>query len=447
MEKKTFPFEIVISGMSGRLPESANLEEFRHNLFNGVDMVTEDDRRWKGEMFEMPHRMGKLKELDKFDAGFFGVHGKQTNTMDPRLRILLEVVHEAVLDAGVNPTSIRGSQTDVSYVEAHGTGTKVGDPQEVNAIDRVMCKERGPENPLLIGSVKSNMGHSEPASGLCAIAKVILATLERRLPGNLHYNTPNPDIPGIAEGRIKVVTENTPWNGGLVAVNSFGFGGANVHVLLKLDTASDTTTTMPLPDLPLIVPISGRTSEAIDSILNEIEPLSKSFEFYALLQQIYQENIPGNPFRGYSITSEGKQSREVIAFDGTKPPLWYVFTGMGSQWLGMAVDLKPIDAFQSSLKKSAEILRKKNFDLSKVLESSEESIFDVLPNAAVCIASIQIALVDTLRSLGLTPNGMIGHSIGELACAYTDGCLSHEETILISLARATCIMNANLPKG
>ncbi|CAG7724181.1 unnamed protein product, partial [Allacma fusca] len=119
MEKKTFPFEIVISGMSGRFPESANLEEFRDNLFNGVDMVTEDDRRWKGEMFEMPHRMGKLKELDKFDAGFFGVHGKQTNTMDPRLRILLEVVHEAVLDAGVNPTSIRGSQTGV-FIGAGG---------------------------------------------------------------------------------------------------------------------------------------------------------------------------------------------------------------------------------------------------------------------------------------------------------------------------------------
>lgn len=91
---------------------------------------------------------------------------------------------------------------DVAYMEAHGTGTKAGDPEEVNAIAELFCKGR--TTPLLIGSVKSNMGHSEPASGLCSIAKVVLAMERGIIPANLHYKNPNPDIPSLSDGRIKV---------------------------------------------------------------------------------------------------------------------------------------------------------------------------------------------------------------------------------------------------
>ncbi len=93
--------DIVISGISCRLPESDNMEEFGQNLFNGVDMVTDDGRRWTPGLFGLPTRCGKLKELDKFDATFFGVHAKQANFMDPQLRILLELTYEAIVDAGM----------------------------------------------------------------------------------------------------------------------------------------------------------------------------------------------------------------------------------------------------------------------------------------------------------------------------------------------------------
>ena len=93
----------------------------------------------------------------------------------------------------------------MAYVEAHGTGTKAGDPEELNAITSVFCKDRAPEmGPLLIGSVKSNMGHPEPASGLCGVTKVLLAMQHRVIPPNLHFNTPNPDIPSLIDGRLKV---------------------------------------------------------------------------------------------------------------------------------------------------------------------------------------------------------------------------------------------------
>lgn len=110
-----------------------------------------------------------------------------------------KLMREVYNEAGINPA-------DVAYVEAHGTGTKVGDPQECNSIADLFCKDR--KGPLLMGSVKSNMGHSEPASGLCSVAKVLVAMESGFIPGNLHYNSPNTDIPALSDGRIQVCANN-----------------------------------------------------------------------------------------------------------------------------------------------------------------------------------------------------------------------------------------------
>lgn len=94
--------DIVVSGISGRLPESSNIDEFRNNLFNGVDMVTDDQRRWPSGLYDLPSRLGKIKQedLENFDPSFFGVHQKQAECMDPVLRMLLESTHEAIIDSG-----------------------------------------------------------------------------------------------------------------------------------------------------------------------------------------------------------------------------------------------------------------------------------------------------------------------------------------------------------
>jgi len=105
--------EIVITGISGRLPESNNMEEFKSNLLNGVDMITDDGRRWTPGLYGLPERAGKVKDLDKFDAEFFGVDTKEANLMDPQLRMMLELTYEAIIDAGVNPLTIRGTRTGV----------------------------------------------------------------------------------------------------------------------------------------------------------------------------------------------------------------------------------------------------------------------------------------------------------------------------------------------
>lgn len=105
--------EIVISGVAGKFPNSDNMEEFKNNLYNKVDMVDDDERRWRHTNPEIPRRSGKLKNIEKFDASFFGVNFKQARCMDPQSRLLLENAYEAVLDSGTNPRSLRGSNTGV----------------------------------------------------------------------------------------------------------------------------------------------------------------------------------------------------------------------------------------------------------------------------------------------------------------------------------------------
>ncbi|KAL6440734.1 hypothetical protein ACFW04_003291 [Cataglyphis niger] len=105
--------DIVITGISGRLPESSNIEEFKENLLKGIDMITDDERRWTAGLYGLPRRSAKIKDLTSFDASFFGVHPKQAHVMDPQLRMLLEITHEAIVDAGINPSTVRGSRTGV----------------------------------------------------------------------------------------------------------------------------------------------------------------------------------------------------------------------------------------------------------------------------------------------------------------------------------------------
>ncbi|KOC60060.1 Fatty acid synthase [Habropoda laboriosa] len=613
--------EIVISGFSGRFPESEDVDEFKKNLFEGLDMVTDDERRWPSGIYGLPTRTGKLKNLSLFDASFFGVHAKQAHVMDPQLRMLLEVTYEAIVDAGINPNDVRGSKTgvfigvsasesdeywtkdpesvngygltgccramfpnrisytfdfsgpsyavdtacssslyamhqaiaamrngecnaaivggcnlllkptsslqfhrlsmlspdgacrafdangkgyvrseavsvmylqkakdarrvyatiihsktntdgnkvqgitfpsgdmqnrlmrevyaeagvnpaDVVYVEAHGTGTKVGDPQEINSIANLFCKGR--KGPLLLGSVKSNMGHSEPASGVCSMSKLLIAMESGMLPSNLHFKSANTDIPALSDGSIQVVDKNLPWKGGLVAVNSFGFGGANAHILLRSNPKPKLT---PVVDskVPKLVTVSGRTEEAVNVLLDKAKQHEKDDEFIALLHDTYANNIGGHLYRGYSILGD---SQDVSLCVGEKRPIWYVFSGMGSQWAGMAKDLLCIETFHRSLKRCAECLKPEGVDLMNILQNGTPETFENVLNSFVSIAAIQVALVDLLTHLGIQPDGILGHSVGEVGCAYADGTFTPEQTVLGAYWRGKTIIDSNLAPG
>lgn len=148
----------------------------------------------------------------------------------------------------------------------------------MKALENVFCPGR--TEPLLIGSVKSNIGHAEPASGLCSVAKVIIAMESGFIPPNINFKTPRKDITAFFNGRINVIAEKTPWNGGLVGINSFGFGGANCHVLLNSNTKSKINNGLPEDNLPRLVVASGRTKEAVAVILNDVIFIDWKVQYY-----------------------------------------------------------------------------------------------------------------------------------------------------------------------
>lgn len=361
---------------------------------------------------------------------------------DSQMRLMKQTVEEA----GIDPC-------EVTFVEAHGTGTPAGDPVETRAIAKVFCQGR--KEPLLIGSVKSNLGHAEPASGLNSIAKVLLTFQEKTIPANLHYKSPSPKVPELLNNLVKPVSENTPFKDGIVAMNSFGFGGVNVHVLLK-PFAKELAPEHKTIDgkVPRLIPAFGRTEEAVNHMLNFIEqnPDKVNQEFLAMLYNIAKtyENS-GMNYRGYLLADkhpDGETSfpREVNRIN-EKRPIWFIYSGMGSQWTSMATALMPVDIFRESINKSANILKQFNIDLLQMLLSEDQSMLETIVAPFVAIASVQIALTDVLRSLGIEPDGIVGHSVGELGCAYGDGVFTHEQMLLAAYWRGKCVEEAKLPHG
>ncbi|GAB0094756.1 Fatty acid synthase [Sergentomyia squamirostris] len=612
--------EIIITGISGRFPNSDNIGELAKNLYNKVDLIDDEERRWRHTYADIPKRFGKINHLEKFDATFFGVHYKQAHTMDPQSRLLVERAYEAVIDAGINPKSLRGSRTGVfigtcfsesektwyyekastgsfgitgcsrammanrisyslglqgpslltdtacsssmtaldlafssmrngecdaaivgganlilhpyvtllfarlgvmsmdgycrpfdkdghgytrseaicciflqqaknakrhyarlihskincdgykeegitypskqvqrnlltefyqeldmdprsiSFMEAHATGTLAGDPEECTALDAIFCIGR--DTPLPVGSVKSNIGHSEAASGTCSIAKVIIAMENDLIPPNINYTAPRPGIPALIEGRLKVITEPTKLDGLLIGVNSFGFGGANAHALFEANPKRKVNNGIPEDDLPRLVIWSGRTEEAVNEVQNFMTTRSLDAEFVHLVNSTQMDSVSGNVFRSYGVYKKDPDggnaiclSREAQHYTGVKRPAVWVFSGMGSQWTEMGTSLMNIPMFRKSIESSHEILKPKNLDLIDILTSTDPSTYDNILHSFVGIAAIQIAIVDILRSLDLEPDYIIGHSVGELGCAYADGCFTAREMILSAYSR------------
>lgn len=350
-----------------------------------------------------------------------------------------QLMREVYNEIGINPA-------EVAYVEAHGTGTKVGDPEEINSVDELFCKKR--TTPLLLGSVKSNMGHSEPASGVCAIAKVLIAMEAGVIPANLHFENPNTDIPGLLEGRLRVVDKPMPWNGGIVGINSFGFGGANAHIVLRSNPKPKLPPVLDTELLPRLVVASGRTQEAVQTLLDKAKEHRRDDEFLSLLHSVHSNKIPGHNVRGYDILSiDGTREIGEVAVQDQKRPIWFVFSGMGAQWPGMGRELLGIEVFSRSLRRCADALRPHGIDLMDIIMTSTEETFENVINSFVSIAAMQVALVDVLTSIGIHPDGIVGHSVGELGCAYADGAFTPEQTVLAAYCRGKSIKDSKLEEG
>lgn len=349
----------------------------------------------------------------------------------------------------------------VEYVEAHSTGTVAGDPEECVALDSVFCRP-GRAAPLLVGSVKSNIGHSESTSGVCSIAKVVLAFERGAVAPNIHYAHPRDEIAGLRDRRMRVCTEVTPFADAdgfasppLVGINSFGFGGANAHALLRGNARQKVAGGRPADDLPRLVQWAGRTEASNAVMMDYLSSQPLDGEFVGLLHGIQGVEEPGFLHRCYGLFAKAPAAgapavclaADAQRFDGLRRPMVWMFSGMGSQWPQMGRSLLRLPVFRASVERSAALVRPLGLDLLHILTADRADMFADIVHSFVGIAAVQIGLVDVLHALDLRPDYVIGHSVGELGCGYADGALTARQMLLAAYWRGAASKEAPLAAG
>jgi len=379
----------------------------------------------------------------------------------PSAEAQARLVREACIDAGVAPSQI-------GFVEAHGTGTAVGDPIEAHALTAALCEGRSAEAPLLIGSVKTNLGHLETAAGVAGLVKALLVLKHGRIPPSLHFQTPNPNIDFTAlKLRVPITLEPFPETDGgkrIAGVNSFGFGGANAHILLEEPPArphSEHLSTHTERAWPLV--LSARSEKALRSSASRLRDWSdvrskangnspvlpdlaytlgakRNHHPYRLTLVAHSMGEVVEELNGYLGDQKGSKVRMAFAPRPEQTPqIAFIMSGQGPQWWGMGGELmrhEPV--FRQSIERCAAAMRPwARFSLLEELGRSEDaSQMHRTEIAQPAIFAMQVALTELWKSWGVRPDAIVGHSVGEVAAAYVAGVFSLEEAARVIVLRA-----------
>ncbi|KAJ5356330.1 hypothetical protein N7517_010939 [Penicillium concentricum] len=358
-------------------------------------------------------------------------------------------------DSSTDPAKVR-------YVEAHGPGTPVGDPIEASALGKQLGQARSKEqDPLWIGSVKGNFGHLEGAAGIAGFIKAALVTFHREIPPQVHFKNPNPAI-DFQSLQLAVPTEIIPLASDrqhklCVGVNSFGAGGTNAHAILE-EGPDDTRSSNPLPDHePRVYLLSSRSRSAMEQAARELasylrlqQPALDDVAYTLNMRRSSHNQISIIPAEGLEDLcsrleqlSSGQGTKQVLLLQrrsGSSTKSAFVFSGQGGQWLGMGTALAQQEVvFRESLAAFDEIfIALGGFSIRTEISSCEGDPERINETTLVqpAIAAIQIALARTFMSYGLTPDAIVGHSIGEVAAAHIAGALSLEEAVKVIYFRS-----------
>lgn len=348
------------------------------------------------------------------------------------------------------------SAQDIDFVEAHGTGTTVGDPIETAAIGAVYGQAR--EKPLPIGSIKANLGHMEAASGMAGLVKAILALQHRALPPQLHLETPNPHIDFVGLN-LRPVTEYLPLEkeAPLVAgVNSFGFGGANAHVLLQeYRRVADVSAQHSHEALPPLF-LSARSDAALHALAArhsaglKNSPPSDYYDIaYAAAHRrdrlgkrlALHANTPDEAAEKLAAYAQGGAPDGLVLEEQLPQPggVAFVYSGNGAQWVGMGIRLMTESpAFAAILAElDARMQPVAGFSLLAELQTTgDASRLDDTVVAQPLLFAIQVAITRLLQAQGIEPMAVAGHSVGEVAAAWACGALDLDAAIRLIIARS-----------
>ena len=363
------------------------------------------------------------------------------------------VIREALENAGVQPH-------EIDYVEAHGTGTSLGDPIEIEALRQVLADGRSPEHPLVVGSLKTNIGHLEAAAGVAALIKVVLAMRNEEIPAHLHFRTLNPHI-SLEGTPLTIARERQPWRAGaiprLAGVSSFGFSGTNAHVIVA-DPPADAGRPAPAIVRPRhILALSAKSKAALDDLSQRYVRYFEEDAGRTSFADVCATANAGRSHFGHrlavtagssaeaaqalraSVSGGGSSELHVGTAPQPAPAVAFLFPGQGAQYAGMARGLfetQPV--FRAAMERCD----------SALLGAGEPSIVGRLSGPAASadvdetgatqplLFAVEYALAELWRSWGIQPAAMLGHSLGEYVAACVAGVFSLEDAVRLIAARA-----------
>ena len=383
-----------------------------------------------------------------------------------------QLIRQTLKKAGLVPADIHYFEVSSSVSpkkspffeqsQAHGTGTKVGDPIEAKAIGSVFAPGR--KRPLNVGSIKSNLGHLEGASGLMGVIKTTLCLENAKVLPNMHFNHVNPAI-DLESLKLQVPTALVDWPSDTgprrAAVNSFGYGGSNAHVILESyrprgrarGTQSHSARSMLAKCRPYLVPLTSHTEKATKILISrfgnylqqypdvQAHDFARSLSIRRTMHRHRSFAIGHDSMTICNDILDHNDNSKWIKASEDKPRLGFVFTGQGAQWYAMGrqlIELSPI--FRATLERCDKVLQRLPDSPTwsclgeLLLPEGSSRLAQSKISQPVC-AALQMAIVDLLANWGIEPAAVIGHSSGEIAAAYAAGALSFDNAIICAYYR------------
>ncbi|OQD84167.1 hypothetical protein PENANT_c014G07229 [Penicillium antarcticum] len=465
-------------------------------VFSSLGMLSPDGKSYAFDSRATGYGRGEgvgtivIKRLkDALEAGdpvraviresYLNQDGKTETITSPSQSAQEALIRECYRRAGLNPH-------DTQYFEAHGTGTPTGDPIEARSIAAVFAQGR--TEPLRIGSVKTNIGHTEAASGLAGLIKVVLAMERGQIPPSVNFKKPNPKLQ-LDQWGLKVASKLEPWPAAKdrpwrASVNNFGYGGTNSHVIVEsirslassLPSQLSNGTHYPIDSKTKaeskVLIFSGRDEQACQRMVSNTkeyllrcklqDPGMTADKTNSLMRDLTWTLTQHRSRFAWVSAHAVKYSNDLykaiesldapqfkpVRLSDTPARIGMVFTGQGAQWHAMAreiIDTYPV--FRSSLYEAERHLRTIGADWSLTEELMKDAattrVNDTGLSIPVCVA-VQISLVRLLRSWGILPSAVTSHSSGEIAAAYAVGALTPRQAMAVAYYRAVMAADKTL---